>query len=269
MINTEIRNTTRAASAGLCIYCGRTDGLTDEHIVPFGLGGNLILPDASCGECNKITSAFEHKVLRGFMRDARTAGGFQTRRPKDRPATIPISIKQDGQFKSVQVPSSEAFGMLMLPKLGPAAFLAGGPPAQGVNIVGTQMIGFGKHPKELAESLDTKTLQGTAKVDATSFVRMLAKIGYSYAVTCTGPYPLNEVPVLPLIQGKSDDGSTWVGSADYRLDVEDRKPQHALGLVSLLRKSDEAEENVFVARVKLFADSGATGYEIVVRRTRA
>src|SRR5206468_12215556 len=124
---------------------------------------------------------FEHKVLRGFMLEARTAGGFQTRRPKDRPATIPISIKQDDEFRPVEVPSSEALGMLVLPKLGSAAFLAGTPPAQGVNVVGTQMIGFGKSPKEFAEALGTKTLQGTVNDDATSFVRMLAKIGYSYA----------------------------------------------------------------------------------------
>jgi hypothetical protein len=269
VVPNEIRNTTRAASAGLCIYCGRTENLTDEHIVPFALGGNLILPDASCSECNKITSAFEQKVLRGFMRDARTAGRFQTRRPEERPATIPISIKQDGEFKSVQVPSAEALGMLALPKLGPAAFLAGKPPAQGVNVVGTQMIGFGKPVEDLAESLGTRTLQSTANVDVTSFVRMLAKIGYSYAVACAGPYPLNEVPVLPLIQGNADDGSSWVGSAEYRIEVEDKKPQHALGLVSVSGTCGGTAENVLVARIRLFANSGATGYEVVVRRNRA
>src|SRR6266478_5809071 len=101
----EIENTTRAPSAGLCIYCGRTEELTDEHVVPFALGGNLILPDASCSECNKITSAFEQRVLRGFMQHARVAGHFPTRRPKERPTTIPIEIKQDGQFKTVRLPS--------------------------------------------------------------------------------------------------------------------------------------------------------------------
>jgi hypothetical protein len=202
------------------------------------------------------------------MRDARTAGGFQTRRPEDRPATIPISIKQDGQFKSVQLPTPEALGMLVLPMLERNAFLGGKPATHGVNVVGTQMIGFGKPPKDVATALNTRTLQSTANVDATSFVRMLAKIGYSFAVASLGPYPLNEVPVLPLIQGKSDDGSTWIGSADYRLEgIEDKKPQHALGLVWISGTYGDVAEKVLVARVKLFASSGATGYEVVVRRS--
>ena len=266
----EIGNSTRAPSAGLCIYCGRTEELTDEHVVPFGLGGNLVLPDASCSECNKITSAFERRVLRGFMEDARVAGGFPTRRPEERPTSIPIQIKTDGQFESVQLPTSEALGMLVLPTLERNAFLAGKPVTHGVKVVGTQMIAFGKPPKDVATALNTRTLQSTAHVDATSFVRMLAKIGYSFAVASIGPYPLSEVPLLPLIQGKADDGSTWIGSADYRIEgIEDKKPQHALGLVWVSGACGDVAEKVLVARVKLFASSGATGYEVVVRRSPA
>jgi len=266
----EIRNTTRAPSAGLCIYCGRTEALTDEHVVPFGLGGNLVLPDASCSECNKLTSAFERRVLRGFMEDARVAGGFPTRRPKERPVSIPIQIRKDGQFESVQLPTAEALGMLVLPTLERSAFLAGKPATNGVNVVGTQMIGFGKPPKDVATALNTRTLQSTAHVDATSFVRMLAKIGYSFAVASLGPYPLSEVPVLPLIQGKADDGSTWIGSAEYRIGgIEDKKPQHALGLVWVSGAYGDTAEKVLIAQVKLFANSGATGYEVVVRRSPA
>jgi hypothetical protein len=39
------------ASFGRCIYCGSdggTDGLRDEHIMPYCLGGNAIIRDASC-----------------------------------------------------------------------------------------------------------------------------------------------------------------------------------------------------------------------------
>ena len=262
----EIRNVTRAPAAQICIYCGKKDDLTDEHIVPFALGGNLILPDASCTSCNNITRDFEQKVLRGFMHNARIAGKFPTRRPKERPATIPIQIKVGDRFESVQLPSADAFGMLVLPKLERAAFLDGKPATQGVKVVGTQMIGFGKSPEELAKSLNTKTLQSTANVDVTAFVRMLAKIGYSFAVASVGPFPLAEVPVLPLITGQSDDGSTWVGSAEYHIDVEDKGAQFALQLIEVSGTTNGTPENVLVARVKLFASSGATGYEVVVRR---
>jgi len=67
----EVRETTRFASQGACIYCGSSDDLTDEHVVPYGLGGKMILPKSSCRRCAMITGQFEGKVLRGFMRDGR------------------------------------------------------------------------------------------------------------------------------------------------------------------------------------------------------
>jgi len=40
-----------------CLYCGAaTESLIDEHAIPHGLGGHLILPKASCTACQKITS---------------------------------------------------------------------------------------------------------------------------------------------------------------------------------------------------------------------
>jgi hypothetical protein len=264
----EIHTTFRSNPVGSCIYCGRTDQLTEEHAVAFALGGGLILPEASCGPCAAITSAFERKVLRGFMRDARTAGRFPTRRPKERPATIPIKVKRGDRLESVELPSNESPGFLHLPKLDKAAFLDGRPPATGVSIVGTETLYFGKRPEDVAAVLGTNTLEMTANIDVPAFARMLAKRGYSYAVAALGPYPRSEVPVLPLILGSADDASTWLGSAEYRLPVEERQPQHGLGLVQSTVMVDGNAEEILVAQVKLFASAGATGYEVVVRRRR-
>jgi hypothetical protein len=151
--------------------------------------------------------------------------------------------------------------------LKPAAFLTGQPPVKGVEIIGLETIGFGKRPEEVASAVGTDTLRTTVNLDATAFVRMLAKIGYSYAVAAQGSYPRSEVPVLPLILGSADDGSTWIGSAQYRFSVEAERPTHGLGLISLAATVDETAESVLVARVKLFANAGATGYEVVVRRS--
>lgn len=267
-MNEEIRQQTRVAAAGVCIYCGRTTDLTEEHVVPFALGGNLIVPDASCPDCADITSAVETRVLRGFMHDARIAGKFPTRHPKKRPTTVSIRAKKefDIDFHEAQLPAPEAIGILFLPKLEPAAFLAGKPPVTGVHISGIQVIAFGKSPQAIAKSLDVKTLQVTANIQAHDFARMLAKIGYSYALASNGLYPRDEVPVLPLILGKSDDDSTWVGSADYQIGVEAKGPQHAIELVERTGTEGNETVKVLVARVKLFASSNATGYEIVVRK---
>lgn len=231
----EIRATTRVGPVGSCIYCGGSHGrLSEEHVVPLGLGGNAILPEASCQRCSDITSAFEGKVLRGFMLEARTAGKFPTRHPKKRLATLPLAVKRGDEMEAITLPSAESPGFLHLPRLDRAAFLAGRPPVSGVNVCGTETLVFGKSPDEVVADLGAKAIQSAATLDVASFVRMLAKIGYSFAVAAQGSYPLTEVPVLPLILGSVFDGGTWVGSVEYDLAVEAQSPQHALGLISLV-----------------------------------
>jgi hypothetical protein len=264
----EVRTKVYGDPVGRCIYCGESDGLTDEHVVPLGLSGNFVLPKASCKRCNSITSAFERKVLRGFMHEARTAGQFPTRRPKQRPRTLPLKVKRGDSLESIALPSDESPGFLHLPKLDRAAFLTGRAPVYGVTVVGVEILYFGKRPDDVATTLGADTIEATVNVDVAAFVRMLAKIGYAFAVAARGPYPLNEVPILPLILGSADDGGTWVGSADYRLVVEAKLPQHGLALLPATAVVDGSTEEILVAHVKLFASAGATGYEVVVRRRR-
>ncbi len=150
----------------------------------------------------------------------------------------------------------------------PSYWRRAGPPVEGVVINGHETIVFGKSPADVASALGTKTIESRVNIDVSAFARMLAKIGYAYAVAALGPFPLDEVPVLPLIRGLTDDGSTWVGSADFRLAVEAQGPQHARGLIEGTVDVDGKLERILVARVKLFASSGATGYDVVVRRVR-
>ena len=39
---------------GHCIYCGATEDLGKEHILPFGLSGSAILPKSSCRSLSLI-----------------------------------------------------------------------------------------------------------------------------------------------------------------------------------------------------------------------
>ena len=70
---------------GECIYCGSTENLTDEHIVPHGLSGKWQLLEGSCQDCAKITSRFEESVLRKQLILPRTALSLPTYHPKKRP----------------------------------------------------------------------------------------------------------------------------------------------------------------------------------------
>lgn len=58
---------TRIETKGECIYCRAKDvDLTDEHILPYFIGGTHIIKDASCKRCAKITSKFERDIAKGL-----------------------------------------------------------------------------------------------------------------------------------------------------------------------------------------------------------
>ena len=54
-------------SFGECVYCGASGTdveLTDEHIVPFSLGGNAVILRGSCEACAAETSKIELELGR-------------------------------------------------------------------------------------------------------------------------------------------------------------------------------------------------------------
>lgn len=262
---TEVRNTFRSKPIGSCIYCGATHELTDEHVIPYALGGNIILTDSSCHTCATITSDFERKVFRGFMQNARIAGKYPTRKPKKRPKILPLQIEHEGEFKHIDLLPEMHPGFLVLPLFEPPGILVRRQPSTGLKVSGYETLYFGKNPTDVANDLDINTMRTTENWDLSSFARLLAKIGYSYSVVALGLCPREQIPILPLILGKVDDASHWIGSADFKLDVEAKKPTHALAFLWVIDPNDSNKE-LLVVRVKLFVPSGATGYEIVVCR---
>lgn len=94
---------------GKCIYCGSTENLGNEHIIPYGLNGQWILPKSSCEICAKITAEFEKDVLRGMFLEARTSLGLKTRNKEHRPALLPLITKKDGKEEVLLLPPNEHF----------------------------------------------------------------------------------------------------------------------------------------------------------------
>jgi HNH endonuclease len=96
---------------GRCIYCGKTDGkLSREHIVPYSLNGNLVLPEASCERCAKKTQKIEEICTHeryGMLHPLRTKLNLQSRRGRHRHKQLPVLVKyQDGTDKIAIVPSA-------------------------------------------------------------------------------------------------------------------------------------------------------------------
>ena len=98
---------------GRCIYCGAGDcALGDEHIIPQALGGNMILPAASCHDCERIVGGqlegwLLHKT-KGMFAAARLRLEFKSKRPKNRPKSLPYTIiGRDGIARTVEVPAKK------------------------------------------------------------------------------------------------------------------------------------------------------------------
>lgn len=65
----DLRNKGMVGEVGRCIYCGAHGSgvkLTKEHVIPYSLGSDAYLKDASCPDCAAITKAFEQHVARNI-----------------------------------------------------------------------------------------------------------------------------------------------------------------------------------------------------------
>jgi hypothetical protein len=86
-----------------CIYClspiadkrHPTAKFGDEHIIPLAFGGNLELPEASCRDCEKITSKSETHCIENMLRNTREHFGLYARRHKRSRTQLPLDIHHD------------------------------------------------------------------------------------------------------------------------------------------------------------------------------
>lgn len=98
----------RYPAANICIYCralvnsphAPTERLSDEHVIPMGIGGNLILPRASCKKCADITSGIETRCIQKLFDPGRTHAGVRTRAKLNR-KILSVKTGRDGALKKV------------------------------------------------------------------------------------------------------------------------------------------------------------------------
>lgn len=91
---------TKLPPVGECIYCRRRPpevSLTDEHIIADGLGGDLILPSASCPECARTTGRVEQHMLRHVLQQPRGALGISSRKKRAKLTSLRVNIANEGE----------------------------------------------------------------------------------------------------------------------------------------------------------------------------
>jgi len=205
-------------TVGRCIYCGTTDqNLSDEHILPLGLGGTWVLGKASCLECQNITSRFELDVLRHTLLPVRAKVDLPTRHRRKRPIEFPLTIEKNGKELTINLPIDRYPAILALPRFKLPAYIDKRPYDKGIDLNGLYHILLGhKSLREVGRELNADSLTYTVTYrgfkGGFSFARLLAKIGYGLAIARFGANVIDTAYVLPAILGKLDDVGKWVGT---------------------------------------------------------
>lgn len=246
-----------------CIYCGATDApLGKEHIIPYGLGGDLILPRASCKTCGDITGPLEQTCLRTMLGPARIRLGIQTRNPEDRRKEVKLHfLHPDGRITYEMFPAENLPYALWAYELPPIGLFEDREPT--TRTIGKVWL------KNLQQDLSAFAARPDgavpllAQASQYKFLRMIAKIAHSYAVAEEGLHSFNPM-LLDFILGRpTHHGPHWIGGVDPRPEFEG-SPLHVLD--SFRHTVDGAD--YLMARIYLFYGYGAPAYEVVVGECR-
>ncbi len=266
MPTTGIRDMARIQypAAGRCIYCGKEQDLRREHIIPFGLNGTMVIPQASCRECARKTGACETKVLRGPMRNMRLLRRFRSRSQHEGASFVHrFQVVKDGARSVVELPLEEAPILLYFPIFSLPRILTG-QVGSGATMIGVAAMLTGPTPDDVAWHLGVDgVIDESEPYDPIAFARMIGKIGFATAFAegalamIDGP-----TPVLPAILGDADNIGRWVGTMTG---LYKKYP----GVVHRVAVHLDSASGLLVVEVQLFADSGAPSYGVVLGKPRS
>jgi hypothetical protein len=253
-------------AVGHCIYCGSISSLSDEHIIPLGLGGRMILPMASCAICSEKTSKLERTCLRTMYGPLRMLYGLPSRRKKSRPETLQLKIKRTAasEWEYVPVAQDRYPFLITFPYFdAPGALTileesaAGGPATQRVWIRGASpQHNFQELLQSLTEELQVHSLMPESKAEISPFCSLLAKIAVSYAVAERG-IAFQQSKVAAIAVGEEMWNCLhYIGSA-----AKDEPPSSSLHELSIGRDS---RTNSILVRIRLLAKLATPTYFVVL-----
>jgi hypothetical protein len=258
----------RYAGFRRCIFCGSdggNDGLRDEHIMPFCLGGNAVIEEASCTECERITSYLDGYLGRNTFFEYRIHADIQTRNPEERPKDLPAKFQVMGQIETRNFPAKEQPYILAMPIWGIPGFLRG---AQPQSDFGEPIAhGFFYIPPALQNefkerSITKLTMFSRMKPNTRTFARAIMKIAYCHAVAEMGLTGFRPLYSTAIILGRYPFIPYLVGceTTDPPPPSEGRLHTVNLSYVSAMRMK------ILMASVRLFANSGTLKHGMPIYR---
>jgi hypothetical protein len=258
--------TRRLPRIGKCIYCGATEfvpgsgrKLSEEHVVSEGLGGSLVLPEASCEACANKTKKIEGNVLRTVLWAPRRHLKIRGKKRKRAESLYPVTAIVDGKDVVMHLPLDAHPTMLFLMVFNAPGILC----ARTVGRSGIQ----GAWAQELGNRVQGFVNRGvrnfaSPSMDTVRFCQLLAKIAHGFAVAELGLDGF--MPMLPpFILREFGAKENWpncyhvVGGNPF-----DWAPDEALHVLGW--GFPDSGHQYLVVLIRLFANLGAPIFQVVV-----
>ena len=248
-----------------CMYCGQRDiELTREHIIPYALGGTLVLPASSCKKHAKMTSQVERLIARTMYGIHRADTGAPSRRKKELKKLLDQKVEMEvttrkGEKKKIKVPLKEQPRSNITIDFDPPGLLCGRkedePGKVSMHALQPSKLERQKfHDKYKVSKFSFRS----PTADYWGFMRGLAKIAHSYAVAEVGMEAFTPY-LVPFILGEKINGTHFVGCFSP---AQAQSPEP----LTMRRETINASEQL-VVEISLHFFSKLPKYQVVVGKT--
>ena len=260
--------------ANACIYrcsgcVGCEAGLTDEHVLPYGIGGNIVLPKSSCPNCATITGRVEQALLRGHWWPLRRVLGLRSRRSRQQPDSFTATRESSAGIEEVQIAAEDYPGWIHL-EFDPPSILRGvvstnPPAAQRMYFKFYSEASITQPTRELIWLPGSQNLSVPVNLEVDDVVRFLAKVALSYAVGRRGVDAFEDCYVRDIICGQTNGATTYIGGVSNRISGPLLPGTELHALMDIVHQQD------LCVYIQLFRDTGDPPpiYQVVVGRLRA
>jgi hypothetical protein len=257
----------RYGPIGRCIYC-LSDVYSEqephrklgtEHIIAEGIGGELLLPEASCKRCEKITSGIETKCINALFNSGRPHLPF-THGKSQLSRRTQASAKIGRQGKNIKLPLDKHPGSIMMFNFDVAEEISGLIRNKSKFDGQIKFAGVTSDFQIRVRKLGGLQIRLGGGITAEPFGRMLAKIAHAYTVAEIGLSSF-EPCLRPCIIGSPPFDNIlkrFVGSA--LLEEPRGKQNHE---IELLKRTGYYGQELFVVRIRLFAKFGMPSHYVV------
>jgi hypothetical protein len=219
------------------------------------------LPDASCDDCQKVTSRFESMIAREIFDPVRKNLGLASKESVMKKSNFPVDVGRETTDARV-VPIVDHPTILTLPQFYPASIYSDRPfGTNGVfnfvmynlNVDKTALIGYG------ISGFSTQT------IDTVRFCQMIAKIAHVYVVARRG-YGSFSPLVANFVRTDIEKGTPYSAHFDHVGFLWGSEPKSYNLHEIEVGEIEWQGKAMIAARVRLFASYGMPSYHVAVGR---